>query len=71
MELTAKVPANWPTLGAMLGRIPPKDVPTPLPLQLAVVGKERPEIATLFEQWTKSGHTALVKAVAEARKGSG
>jgi hypothetical protein len=71
MELTAKAPTNWPALGAMLGRIPPKDVPTPLPLQLAVVGKDRPEIATLFEQWAKSGHTALVKAVAEARKGSG
>jgi KAP-like P-loop domain-containing protein len=69
MELTAMVPENWPTLGAMLGRIPPKHVPTPLPLQLAVIAKGRPEVAHLFEQWAQSGHAALVKAVAEARKG--
>ena len=71
VELTVKVPTNWPTLASMLSRIPPKDVPTPLPLQLAVVGKDRPEVTGLFDQWTNSGLAALVKAVAEARKGSG
>ena len=71
LELTAKVPTNWPALAAMLGRIPPKDVPIALPLQLAVVGKDRPEVATVFDQWDDSGHAALVKAVGEARKGSG
>lgn len=70
MELTAKVPANWPSLATMLSRIPPKNVPIALPLQLAVVGKDRPETTSLFDQWAKSDHPALQKAVAQATKGS-
>lgn len=71
VELTAKVPTNWPVLGTVLGRIPPKDVPSRLPLQLALVAKDRPEVTAVFDQWAESGQTALVKAVGEARKGSG
>lgn len=71
LELTVKVPTNWPVLGTMLGRIPPKDVPSRLPLELALVAKDRPEVTTVFDQWADSGQTALVKAVGEARKGSG
>lgn len=70
MELTAKVPTNWPALAGMLGRIPPKNVPIALPLQLAVVGKDRPETVSLFKQWATSDHSALQKAVAQATKGS-
>lgn len=70
MELTVQLPSNWPALAGMLSRIPPKNVPIALPLQLAVVGKDRPETTSLFAQWAKSDHPALQKAVAQATKGS-
>jgi hypothetical protein len=69
MELTAKVPTNWAALAGMLSRVPPKNVPIALPLQLAMVGKDRPETANLFAHWAKSDHPALQKAVAQATKG--
>jgi hypothetical protein len=68
IELTAKVPNSWPILTAMLGQIPEADVPAKLAPMLALLGKGRPEVDTLFERWQKSNVQGLKKAVAEARK---
>jgi hypothetical protein len=71
LELTDKVPSSWPALAAMLGKIPPKDVPISLPPRLAVVGKTRQEVRALFNQWAVGGTANLKKAVTEATKGLG
>jgi hypothetical protein len=69
LELTEKVPTSWPTFSAVLSKIPPKDIPIAFPPRLAVLGKDRSEVRTLFEQWEASGAANLKKAVIEARRG--
>ena len=66
-ELTAKVPASWPTFAAMLEEIPPKDVSIALPARLATLGPDRPEVRTVLGKWEASGIAALKKAVGEAK----
>jgi KAP-like P-loop domain-containing protein len=68
VELTDKVPASWPALGIALGQIPPNDIPPKLPLTLALLGKDRPEVAALLDQWEASTVPNLAKAVGQARK---
>lgn len=67
-ELTEKVPATWPAFAALLRTIPPKDVPSALPVRLATIGKDRPEVRTVLDQWEASGDARLKKAVGEAKK---
>lgn len=68
IELAAKLPANWPVLTAALGQIPVRDVPTKLPPQLVLLGRDRAEVSALLDEWELSTAAALKKAVKEARK---
>lgn len=68
IELAAKLPANWPVLTAALGQIPARDVPTKLPPQLVLLGRDRSEVAALLDEWESSTAAGLRKAVKEARK---
>ena len=63
VELTAQVPANWPTLTAALGKIPPREIPPALPLQLITLGKSQPgvvradrSVGCLRQHVTQEGH---------------
>jgi len=67
VELTEKVPESWSALAGGLREIPPKDIPSRLPLTLALVGKSRPEVADLFTQWERTEVTGLKNAVREAQ----
>jgi hypothetical protein len=68
LELTAKVPSNWPTLAVTLGNLPPRNVPITLPPRLLTVGRGQPSVTALIEQWANSPHEPLKKAAAAARK---
>ena len=68
VELTEKVPESWPALRAALGQIPPNNIPAKLPPMLALLGKGRPEVGTLLDQWEGTTVTNLKKAVAQARR---
>lgn len=70
IELTNRVPASWPALAAMIGQLPHADVPSKLPIALAVVGKGRPEVDSIFKTWEDSAVARLRKAVSAARKAS-
>ncbi len=70
VELTPQVPANWPTLTAALGKIPPLEIPPALPLQLITLGKSQPGVATLIDQWAASDNASLKKAIGAARRTS-
>jgi hypothetical protein len=68
VELTAQIPANWPTLAAALGKIPPVEIPPALPVQLMTVGTGQPGVAALIDQWAASDNTSLKKAIGAARR---
>ena len=68
IEMAAKLPSVLPTLTAVLGRVPPSNVPPALPLQLVEIGGTRPEVNALLDQWAASSNGNLQKAVAQARK---
>lgn len=70
IELTGKVPTSWPALTAALAQIPQNAVPPKLPPTLALVGKGRAEVDSLFAAWEKSTVAGLKKAVLAARKSS-
>jgi predicted KAP-like P-loop ATPase len=67
VELTAKLPATWPTLTAALGAVPPNDIPPALPVQLLTVGRDQPGVGALIDQWAASDNTGLKKAIRAAR----
>ena len=71
IEMAGKVPDTWPLLIAALGQIPEADAPTKLPLELAIVGKGRPDVEALLDRWEKSTTPALRKAVQAVRKSGG
>jgi KAP family P-loop domain len=68
IEMATKLPSVLPTLTAILGRVPPSNVPPALPLQLMEIGGTRPEVNALLDQWAASNNDNLQKAVARARK---
>ena len=68
IEVAVELPSVLPTLTAALGKVPPSNVPPALPLQLASIAGDRPEVGALLDQWAASSNENLQKAVARARK---
>jgi hypothetical protein len=68
VELTARLPVNWPKLIAALGKVAPNNIPPALPLELLTLGRDQPGVGSLIDQWAASDNTALKKAIASARK---
>jgi hypothetical protein len=71
LELTAKVPASWPTLTTGLRDVPNTNVPISLPPRLLTVGKGQREVEALLDYWAASQNERLQTAVANARKAAG
>jgi hypothetical protein len=71
LELTAKVPASWPTLTTGLRDVPNTNVPISLPPRLLTVGKGQREVEALLDYWAASHNERLQTAVANARKAAG
>ena len=71
LELTAKVPASWPTLTTGLRDVPNTNVPISLPPRLLTVGKGQREVEALLDYWAASQNDRLQTAVANARKAAG
>lgn len=67
-ELAQKRPESWPALVAALREVPPANIPSPLPVRLATIGKGRAEVRGLFDHWDSVGRQKLKLAVAQARK---
>ena len=70
VELAIKEPARFPLLTSTLSVVPPANIPPALPAQLQFVGKDRPEVKALLDQWAASTVGTLAKSVIAARKGS-
>ena len=71
LELTAKVPASWPTLTTGLRDVPNTNIPISLPPRLLTVGKGQREVEALLDYWAASQNDRLQTAVANARKAAG
>lgn len=71
LELTAKVPASWPTLTTGLRDVPNTNIPISLPPRLLTVGKGQREVEALLDYWAASQNERLQTAVANARKAAG
>lgn len=71
LELTAKVPASWPTLSTGLRDVPNTNIPISLPPRLLTVGKGQREVEALLDYWAASQNERLQTAVANARKAAG
>lgn len=71
VELTGKVPANWPTLTAALEGVPDSNIPISLPARLLAVGKGHAEVEALINRWAASPRKPLQTAVVNARKAAG
>jgi len=71
LELTAKVPASWPTLTTGLRDVPNTNIPISLPPRLLTVGKGQREVEALLDYWAASQNDRLQTAVASARKAAG
>ena len=71
LELTAKVPASWPTLTTGLRDVPNTNIPISLPPRLLTVGKGQREVEALLDYWAASQNDRLQTAVANARRAAG
>lgn len=71
LELTAKVPASWPTLTTGLRDVPNTNIPISLPPRLLTVGKGQREVEALLDYWAASQNERLQTAAANARKAAG
>jgi hypothetical protein len=68
LEIVERIPANWRLVARTIGEIPLSEVPIDLPPRLALLGRDRPEVAELFTAWEVSGIPGLRQAVLEAKK---